>query len=122
MKSANLQYSRNYRLLCAKEFDAVFSKGKKIVNRFLMLVVSRNQINHARLGLIVSKKTSGKLAVDRNRIKRVIRESFRHQQHQLDGLDIVVVTRSGANSVTNSDLRLELDKQWDRLKQQFKIV
>ena len=87
-----------------------------------MLVVSRNQLKHARLGLIVSKKTGGKLAVDRNRIKRVIRESFRHQQHQLDGLDIVVVTRGGANNVTNFNLRLELDKQWNRLKQQFKIV
>ncbi|OGT21278.1 MAG: ribonuclease P protein component [Gammaproteobacteria bacterium RIFCSPHIGHO2_02_FULL_42_13] len=121
MKSASLQYSKNYRLLCAKEFEAVFSKGKKIFDRSLMLVVSRNQLKNARLGLIVSKKTGGKLAVDRNRIKRVIRESFRHQQHQLDGLDIVVVTRSGANNVTNSDLRLELDKQWDRLKQQFKL-
>ena len=121
MKSASLQYSKNYRLLCAKEFEAVFSKGKKIFDRSLMLVVSRNQLKNARLGLIVIKKTGGKLAVDRNRIKRVIRESFRHQQHQLDGLDIVVVTRSGANNVTNSDLRLELDKQWDRLKQQFKL-
>jgi len=121
LKSASLQYSKNYRLLCAKEFEAVFSKGKKIFDRSLMLVVSRNQLKNARLGLIVSKKTGGKLAVDRNRIKRVIRESFRHQQHQLDGLDIVVVTRSGANNVTNSDLRLELDKQWDRLKQQFKL-
>ena len=121
MKAASLQYSRNYRLLCAKEFDAVFSKGKKIVDRSFMLVVSRNQLEHARLGLIVSKKTGGKLAVDRNRIKRVIRESFRHQQHQLDGLDIVVVTRGGANNVTNFNLRLELDKQWNRLKQQFKM-
>lgn len=46
----------------------------------------------ARLGIVVAKRNV-KLAVARNRIKRLVRETFRQQQQRLDGLDIVVVVK-----------------------------
>ena len=46
----------------------------------------------ARLGIVVAKRNV-KLAVDRNRLKRLVRESFRQQQEHLGGLDIVVIIK-----------------------------
>lgn len=48
--------------------------------------------SQARLGLVVAKRNV-KLAVARNKLKRLIRESFRRQQVQLNGLDVVVVVK-----------------------------
>ncbi len=50
--------------------------------------------SHPRLGLVIGKE-SVKLSVERNRLKRLIRDSFRLHQELLAGLDIVVVARKG---------------------------
>jgi len=67
-----------------------------------------------RLGVTVSRKVSRR-AVDRNRIKRQIRESFRTHQAGLDGCDIVVTAQAGAAQVATDMLRKSLEKHWDRL-------
>lgn len=71
----------------------------------------------ARLGLAVPKRQIRK-AVIRNRIKRLIRESFRYNQTRLAGLDFVVLVRAGASRVANPTFLQDLDKLWDRLKKQ----
>lgn len=48
-----------------------------------------NTLGHARLGLIIGKKTA-RLAVQRNYMKRVLREMFRHERQALDGVDLLV--------------------------------
>lgn len=48
--------------------------------------------SEARLGMVVAKRNV-KLAVDRNKLKRLIRESFRLQHQQMQGLDVVVVVK-----------------------------
>lgn len=55
-------------------------------------------------------------AVGRNRIRRVIRESFRHAAHRLAGLDIVVIVKEPANAAANADLFRSLDGHWVRLE------
>jgi ribonuclease P protein component len=60
-------------------------------------------------------KKKAKRAVDRNRIKRVVRESFRHQQQSLAGLDIVVMNKPDAVSATNQELRASIDAIWAEL-------
>jgi len=70
--------------------------------------------NQTRLGLIVSKKTD-KRAVGRNRIKRLVRDSFRHHKIPLSGLDIVFLARQGIKELENADLHNRLDKAWDQL-------
>ena len=67
---------------------------------------------HAKLGLAVSKK-AGRLAVRRNRIKRVIREAFRHTAGQLN-FDCIVVAKPAADKATNADLRRDLKQLWQR--------
>lgn len=74
----------------------------------------RNGGDVPRLGLIISKK-SIKRAVDRNRIKRTIRESFRLCQSRLNGLDVVIMSRAGLGELSGPELRAVLDKHWDAL-------
>jgi len=57
-------------------------------------------------------KKKAKRAVDRNRIKRIIRESFRENQHLLAGLDIVVLNKPDAASANNRQLRASIDAIW----------
>ena len=68
----------------------------------------------ARLGLAVAKKHL-KRAVDRNRIKRLVRESFRQQRDLLEGLDIVVLVKPGIETADNRTLLDALDRHWQRL-------
>lgn len=67
----------------------------------------------ARLGLAVSRKAA-KRAVDRSRLKRMARESFRHRS-DAPGADFVVIARPGAALAANTALRASLDRHFDRL-------
>ena len=79
-----------------------------------MVLARRNGDRTARLGLAIAKKQV-KRAVDRNRIKRVIRESFRRQANRLTGLDIVVLARRDTAQHNNDKLTASLERHWQRL-------
>ena len=66
---------------------------------------------NARLGLVVAKKNV-RLAVDRNRFKRLVRESFRRRQHLLEGIDIIVLARRGVVRQSNREFFKAIDEQW----------
>ncbi len=114
----NLGFGREKRLLTPQQFKAVFdSASNKVSSKSVLLLARDNQLKHPRLGLVIGKK-SVKLAVERNRIKRQIRESFRHSQDRLDGVDIVIVARRGIADLSNIELRQQFDKMWKRLARQ----
>ncbi len=60
---------------------------------------------------MVAKKNV-RFAVERNRVKRILRESFRHNQGLLPTVDIVILVRSGIGTLSNEDLRKKIDKLW----------
>ena len=68
----------------------------------------------SRLGIIVAKKNV-KLAVQRNRIKRLLRESFRNKRDSLPNIDIIVLAKKGADLVNNQECVQELDYLWRKL-------
>lgn len=68
------------------------------------------------MGLVVAKKHA-KRAVDRNEIKRIVRESFRHHQSELENLDCVILSRGGAKDLDKTELRRMVDQLWTRLRQ-----
>ncbi len=74
----------------------------------------------ARLGLAVAKKNI-KLAVKRNKFKRIVRESFRLHKVQLAGLDIVVLAKRAANGASSQQIRIVLEQQWQHLAKHFNI-
>ena len=110
-----LGFDRSLRLLAAAHFQRVFDGADfKVSNRHLLFLARRNGLDHPRLGLVIAKKNV-RLAVQRNRIKRLIRETFRHRQHNLDALDVVVLVRRGVDQRDNSQLHQELAELWQRL-------
>mgnify|MGYP001816258655 FL=1 len=91
----------------------MFERATRSRDKLFTVLCRRNAIDTARLGLAISKKHC-RLATARNRIKRVVRESFRQQQEQLSGLDIVVINQPGAMLASNADIVDSLDKHWQR--------
>lgn len=109
-------FSRGLRLVDGKQFSAVFEHKRRLHGAHFNIHVAPNGLCHARIGLAVSRRVSKK-AVERNRVKRIIRESFRHHQHQLGAVDYVVIAKVGAAepaAVPNRALRSELDDSWGK--------
>jgi ribonuclease P protein component len=102
------------RLLKAAEFSRVFKKAIRSSDRMLTVLIAANDLGYPRLGLAISKKHA-KRAVDRNRIKRIIRESFRLNQGSLPAADFVIMAKPLTKSVINVDLFESLDNHWGRL-------
>jgi ribonuclease P protein component len=109
------EFSRLYRLASKHDFQSVFAKpNKKAHNKYLLALYKPNQKPHARLGIIIAKHHL-KLAVHRNRLRRVIRESFRQHKEALKGLDIIVLLRSECIPLDSSELRKDIDCLWQKL-------
>lgn len=107
-------FSRTQRLLSKKDFQLVFAKPHKVTRQHLIALYRSNQLPHARLGIIIAKHHV-KTAVRRNRIRRVIRESFRHQE-MLKGLDIIVLMRSEWTPLINQTLRDDINNLWQAIR------
>jgi len=102
------------RLLKASEFKYVFSKANKISNYPFIVLVRKNEFSHSRLGLAISKKAI-KLAVQRNRIKRLIRETFRkNKQLNASSFDIVIMARNNIFKNGNKKLITCLNNDFEK--------
>lgn len=128
-------FTRANRLLTPAQFSTVFEKPYKRHHAYLLILVRKNKLSEndpteecvnsnretpARMGLAVAKKNI-KLAVRRNRFKRIVRESFRLHKVQLAGLDIVVLAKQAANGATSQQIRTVLEQQWQHLAKHFNI-
>jgi len=121
-------FSRNSRLHGRKIFDFVFSEGGKASTRDLVIWAWTPKAKKAgdnrpalitpgdkRLGLVISKKSGG--AVQRNRLKRLLREAFRLSQDGLtDGAHIIVYPKAGCGIKTLSGARSALSAVWARAR------
>ena len=101
----------------------------------MTLLVRANDLNHPRLGLVIAKRHA-KHAVTRNKLKRLIRETFRLQQQDLPAVDILVLTHKGTNNQpktgnknkmaskaefpSNQELRKCLQRLFDKLTQHLR--
>ncbi len=112
-----MKFSRHSRLLKPAEFKLVFQKPIRSNDDCFRILARANGIQRHRLGLAVAKKACAK-AVGRNRIKRVIRESFRRQLVARDvdkTLDFVVLPTAVAKTQSNKALNASLLAHWQRL-------
>ena len=113
-------FSRINRLLTPTQFSHVFEKPYKRHHAYLLILVRENTSLQARMGLAVAKKNI-KLAVRRNRFKRIVRESFRLHKVRLAGLDIVVLAKQAANQASSQQIRNVLEQQWQHLTKHYNI-
>jgi ribonuclease P protein component len=113
--ASNSCFTRQHRLLHSREFQQVFNNTQyKSADQLLTLLAVSNECHQARLGLALSKKRI-KTAVARNRLKRLIRESFRRHQRELPSIDIVVIGQNRAAQVSNQEIFDCLDVHWKNL-------
>jgi ribonuclease P protein component len=107
------RFTKDNRLLDAADFGRVFDAATRSRDKLFTVLCRENATDTARLGLAIAKKRCRRAAA-RNRIKRVVRESFRQQQELLSGLDIVVMNQPAAATADNAELFASLDRHWHR--------
>lgn len=107
-------FARHMRLVNATDFQQIFADSCRSADSSLLVLARSNDQAFPRLGFAIARKHV-KTAVARNRLKRVIRESFRKNNQLLSGLDIVVLARPGVMHCDAVGLRDALDKHWKRI-------
>ena len=106
--SADASFGRARRLLNAKDYSRVFDGAEaRASHKHLLLLAKTNDEPGHRLGLVIAKKNV-RLAVQRNRIKRILPESHPH-------LDVVLLARRGLDQLDNAELSTILRQQWQKL-------
>lgn len=101
-------------MLTSAQYGRVFAKAERSADAHFTVLCRPNGLGYGRLGLAVSRKAL-KRAVDRNRIKRLARESFRRHPQALAGLDLVLMARRGVAEQDNDRLVRALEGHWQRL-------
>lgn len=106
-------FPRDRRLTRPAEFGRVFSHPQRSSDQYFTVLAHDDNRHDPRLGLAISKRAAKK-AVQRNRLKRLVRDVFR-QQKNLPALDIVVMAGAAAKSASNFELRASLERHFTRL-------
>ena len=92
----------------------MFAKPQRFDGGGFVIVARANGQGRARLGLAISKRCCSR-AVDRNKLKRIARESFRARVSQLPAVDIVVLCAPKAKQLANPELFSGLDRAWQKV-------
>jgi len=105
----NFCLPKNVRLLKRAQFLTLSEHGKKVHTDSFIAIVLNGTAQNNRIGITVSKKAGN--AVERNRIKRIIREYFRHNKENISGpKDINIIARKGLATLSNKLIIEKLDK------------
>ena len=102
-------FPRQSRLLTSGEFSPVFDKPDyRLSSRYLLLLARHSGHDQPRIGLVIGKRHIRK-AVQRNRIKRIMRESFRVMKNDFATIDLVFLARAQLDTLSNQDVRKQSD-------------
>lgn len=116
---SDLRFPKTARLLTSGDYSNVFQLVDARVSSKHFLILARGKsLPAARLGIIVAKKHV-KRAVQRNRIKRILRESFRLKHQSLPHVDIIVLAKKGIDKLDNAECASELEYLWQKLSRKI---
>src|SRR5207237_5510181 len=105
------------RLRRKADFEAAYARGRRLGDGFFAVTVYSNSLGWPRLGLAVAVRAAGG-AVERNRIRRIVRESFRLHQHEIPALDLVVSARTKGRAAPGPELRACRAAVWKHVTDQ----
>lgn len=108
-------FPREVRLTHKREYQQVFANATAVRDRHFTVLICSSETSSPRLGMVVAKKKA-KRAVDRHRIKRIVRESFRNARVSLPVVDIIVLSQASAASASNEQLFQSLEKIWKKMR------
>lgn len=104
-----LTFPKEARLLARREFLLLQQRGKKRHGSHFLVITAPSRTQRSRLGITTSRRF-GK-SVDRNRMKRLLREFFRGRQHALfPAVDIVIIPKVGAQQLSLAQIEAELER------------
>lgn len=110
-------FGKKQRLLSFDAFKPVLDHGFAVKSKEFTVAAYQNNKTFPCLGIIVAKKQFNHATL-RNRLKRVVRESFRLYQQNLTGFDVVVVLKKRVTALSKSEFRQKLDQTWQKLQKQ----
>ncbi|UCE19052.1 MAG: ribonuclease P protein component [Gemmatimonadota bacterium] len=100
-------FPKNERLRRTGDFSAVFREKKHIDGKNISLFVRKNRQSESRIGIVVSKRVGN--AVQRNRIKRQLRESYRIHKYILEeNMDVVLIAKPSIIKAGNRNINTEV--------------
>ena len=108
------RFNSTRRLINKNDFDYVFNKAKKLVFGHITILYKPNSLSYSRIGFAISKRFATK-AVLRNKIRRMLKESFR-QQTYLPAYDIVVLMNQPCDKQKITYIHQNIEKLWRKLK------
>ena len=115
---ATFSLSKHAKLIKTDDFSSVFNFRKRIATQYLAFHYLPSQHTKARLGLVVAKKTA-KSAVHRNYMRRVLRECFRLQQHEIGAVDLIIRVQKNFGKADFVQIKQEFDELMAKLNQRI---
>lgn len=114
-------FTKKQRILTKQDYQNVFTKAEfRSGTKRVLLLARCNVLDSGRIGLVIPKKHLRR-AVDRNVVKRIARDTFRHRQADFIGLDIIVLVKGKFESDDlKAQTRHELDLLWSQLLSKVK--
>ncbi len=111
---SNFCFPKKVRLLKRAQFLTLSKQGEKVHTDCFLAIVLKGTAQNNRIGITVSKKVGN--AVERNRIKRIIREFFRHRKENISGPnDMNIIAKRGLTTLSNRQIIEKLDKLFTKI-------
>lgn len=112
-------FPKAYRLTARREFIAVYEKGRRSGSTSIVMFGLPNQVGHCRLGITATRKVGS--SVQRNRIKRILRDVFRRHRAELSpGLDLVINAKPGTSESPAATFEREFLARFEELARRFR--
>lgn len=107
-------YPRRLRITNSKLYTSVYKTPYKASIAGIVVYAKPNKLVISRLGMAIPKRQLAE-ASKRNLVKRIIRESFRHNQQRIAGLDIIVTLKGKDGVLSKRQLRETVENLWEKL-------